>query len=59
MRGLSAEDDWIRSVRAVSIIRTKSDGGSKVTPSLSRSEAGRRSGRRDKASGPASSFLGT
>jgi len=58
MRGSSAEDDWIFSVRAVSIIWTKRDGGSKVTPSLSRSEVGRRSGRRDKASGPVSSFLG-
>jgi len=48
----------MRSERAVSMMRTKRDGGSKVTPSLSRSEGGRRSGRQESASGPARSFPG-
>ena len=59
MRGSSAEVDWIRSERVVSMMRTKRDGGSRVTPSLSRLEGGRRSGRRESALGPARSFLGT
>jgi len=41
------------------MMRTKRDGGSRVTPSLSRSEEGRRSGRQESASGPARSFPGT
>jgi len=49
----------MRSERAVSMMRTKREGGSRVTPSLSRSDEGRRSGRRESASGPARSFLGT
>ena len=45
--------------RAVSMMLTKREGGSKVTPSLSASSGGRRSGRRERASGPANSFPGT
>ena len=38
---------------------TKREGGRRVTSVLSESSAGRRSGRWDRASGPARSFLGT
>jgi len=41
------------------MMQIKREGGSKVTPSLSRFEVGRRSGQQDSASGPARSFLGT
>ena len=37
----------------------KRDRGSKVTPLLSAPSEGRRSGRQERVSGPASSFLGT
>ena len=37
----------------------KRDGGSRVTPSLSRSEEGRRSGQQESVSGPARSLPGT
>ena len=40
--------------RAESMMWTKREGGNKVTSSLSSLEKGRRSGRRDKASGSAS-----
>jgi hypothetical protein len=38
---------------------TNNEGGRRVTPSLSRLEVGRRSGRRERASGPAKSLPGT
>ena len=59
MRGSSAELDWIWSERAVLMMQTNREGGRRVTPSLSRSEEGRRSGRRESASGPARSLPGT
>ena len=38
---------------------TKREGGSRVTPSSSMEDGGRRSGKWEKASGPASSLPGT
>jgi len=49
----------MRSERAVSMMQTKREGGSRVTPSLSRSEEERRSGRQESASGPVRSFPGS
>ena len=45
--------------KAVSIRLTKREGGSKVTPVLSSLSVGRRSGRRERVSGLASSLPGT
>jgi len=59
MRGLSMEADCTQSKRVVSMMWIKREGGSKVTPSLSESEEGMRSGRWERASGPASNFPGT
>ena len=47
MRGSLAEADWIQWERAVSMILTKRDGGSRVTLMLSSSSEGRRSGHQD------------
>ena len=51
MRGSLAEADWIQWERAVSIILTKRDGGSRVTLILSSLSEGRRSGHRDEKEG--------
>ena len=45
--------------RAVSMRLIKREGGSRVMPSLSMEDGGRRSGRQERASGPASNFPGT
>ena len=58
-RGSPAEADSIRCERAVSIRLTKRDGGRRVMLVLSESFAGRRSGQRERALGPARSFPGT
>ena len=57
--GSPAEADLMRWERAVSMRLTKREGGRRVTSVLSESSAGRRSGRRERASGPARSFPGT
>ena len=59
MRGSPAEADSICWERVVSMRLTNSDGGSKVTPSLSVSSDGRRSGRQERTSGLARSLPGT
>ena len=43
----------------MSIKLTNREGGRRVTPVLSESSMGSRSGRRERALGPARSFLGT
>lgn len=56
MRGSLAEVDLIQWERAVSMILTKRDGGSRVTLLLSSLSEGRRSGHRERVSGPASNL---
>ena len=58
-KGVTCRSGFDPKERAVSIKLTKRDGGRRVTLVLSESSAGRRSGRRERASGPARSFPGT
>ena len=53
-RGSEVEEDWIWWEREVSMRLMKSEGGRRVTPLFSGVIEGRRSGQRDRASGPAS-----
>ena len=58
-RGSEEEEEAIREDRAESMTWTKREGGRRVTSSLSESVVGRRSGRWESASGPASWEPGT
>src|SRR6266576_2841094 len=58
-RGSEEEEEAILRERATSMTLTKREGGRRVTPSFSSSCDGKRSGRRERASGPERSFPGT
>jgi hypothetical protein len=58
-RGLPMEADLMQWESATSMMLMNNEGGRRLTPSLSRSEVGRRSGWWERASGLARSLPGT